>query len=103
MSLPPTVDAELDRSFQEPERADARQILPAQDELGDGGERILLAILALSRGSLSALAHYSQSAREDWRDVLNSHEHERDANDPVSYGELRERLGLPRGPGHPGE
>ena len=80
MSLSPTVDAELDRSFSEPERADARRILPAQDEFGDGGERILLAIIALSKGSLSALAHYSRSAKKDWRDVLYWHEYERDAN-----------------------
>lgn len=100
MTLPPDVDAELERSFRDPERDQARALLPSEDEIGDGYERILLAILALAEGSLSALAHYSQSARDDWRDVLYWHEHPRDADEPKTYAELRERLRLPPEPEH---
>jgi len=100
MSLPPTVEKELDRSFAEPDRAAARQLLPQEHAFGDGYERILLAIIGLSNGSLSTLAHYSQSARDDWRDVLSWHENPREPDEPTSYSELREQLGLPPDPEH---
>jgi hypothetical protein len=41
--------------------------------------------------------------REDWRDVLHWYEHPRDADQPKSYRELRERLRLPPDTEHPGE
>lgn len=95
MSLPPTVSAELERAFHGAEVDRARTLLPSEEKLGNDYERVLLAIVALAKGSLSSLAHYSQQARNDWRDVLYWHEHPDEVAAPKSYGELRQRLGLP--------
>lgn len=100
MSVPATVETELARTFPGPDREQARALLPSEDEIGDGYERILVAIVALAKGSLSALAHYSESAREDWRDVLYWYEHPGDPDERQSYAELREHLRLPPDPEH---
>jgi hypothetical protein len=94
MTLPPIVNKRLESSFSQPERAEARQRLPS--ELPDGApyERTLLAIIALSGGSLDALSQFSKHALRDWRDVRYWHENPRGEDEPKSWAELRDRLRL---------
>lgn len=65
--------------------------------------RIRRAIVALSNGDLGRLRHFTDQARRDFRDVLFWAENPPDADEPRSYTELRERLGLPPDPDHEGE
>jgi hypothetical protein len=58
-------------------------------------DRVLLAVLALSEGDLDRLAHFSQAATVDPRDVLYWAENPPEGDEPRSYEELRQRLGLP--------
>lgn len=50
----------------------ARHLLPLREELPltPPYERVLHAILDLAKGDWRLVRHYSQVAREDWRDVL---------------------------------
>jgi len=54
---------------------DPAAVLAVLDRYGTGRlererERVQLAILTLSRGSLERLVHYTERARRDYRDVL---------------------------------
>jgi hypothetical protein len=101
MSLPPNVVAGLDVSFAAEDQAAAQELLPSTDELvGAPYAHVLFAIIALSEGKLSALAHYAERARQDWRDVIYWHEHPRSEDEPSSYRALRARIGLPPDPDH---
>jgi hypothetical protein len=59
------------------------------------GDRVLRAVLKLSRGDLDRLQHFSDVAATDERDVLTWAESPSRSAEPASYGELRERLRLP--------
>lgn len=54
----------------------------------------MLAIIALSDGSLDALSHFSDRALSDWRDVLYRHEHPRGEDEPKSWAEFQAPLGI---------
>jgi hypothetical protein len=97
MALPLAVVKRLKSRFSEAERAPARERLPSEQELPDGApyEQTLLAIVALSDGSLDALSHFSERVLSDWRDVLYWHEHPRGEDEPMTWAELQARLGLP--------
>lgn len=101
MTVPANVAVALDDVFAAADRAAAQELLPSSAELaGAPYARILMAIIELSKGDLSALAHYAERARQDWRDVLLWSEHPRSDNELGSYSEARERLGLPPDPDH---
>jgi hypothetical protein len=100
LSLPSSVVAELKRTFSDVDQAAARKLLPSEADLplDPPYERVLLAVVGLADGSLSDLAHYSEEARADWRDVLYWHENPREADAPRSASELLDqlkRLGMP--------
>jgi hypothetical protein len=97
MALPLAVAESLRSTFAEGEGVLARERLPSEEELPDGApyEQTLLAIIDLSDGSLDVLAHLSERALSDWRDVVYWHEHPRGEDEPESWAELRARLGLP--------
>jgi hypothetical protein len=59
------------------------------------GDQVLQAVLNLSPGDLRRLRHFSDVAAIDSRDVLIWAEAPRQAGEPASYDELRERLNLP--------
>lgn len=96
--LTPTVTAAVEATFREGEQGDALQRRPTGAELCGPSpvERIQLAVVALSRGDLGRLSHFAEQARRDWRDVLYWAEGPRDEDEPHSWDELRERLGLAR-------
>jgi hypothetical protein len=91
------VEDELRRAFPEPLRAAARGSLPAQEDLplNPPYQRVLIAVIKLSAGSLNKLAYYSEQARRDWRDVLYWTEAPQDASAARTYEELRRQLKLP--------
>jgi hypothetical protein len=108
LSLPSSVVAELQRTFSDVDKAAARKLLPSEADLplGSPYERVLLAVVGLAEGSVSDLAHYSEAARGDWRDVLYWHEYPREAHGPRSASELLDqlkRLGRPPDPEHADE
>jgi hypothetical protein len=101
MNLPPNVAMAVDDTFAAGDRTAAQELLPSTTELvGAPYARVLMGIIELSRGDLSALARYADGARRDWRDVLYWREHERSNDEPSSYGELRDRIELPPDPDH---
>jgi hypothetical protein len=86
----PEVERALAEQFPGEATPSARAILqPDQDD------RVLLAVLALCRGDLERLRHFSEAAAADWRDVLYWAENPPADDEPRTYEELRERLGLP--------
>jgi hypothetical protein len=90
MALPLSVGERLESTFSEPGRAQARDRLPSEQEFpGAPFERTLLAIIALSDGSLEALSHFSEQALRDRRDVLYWHENPRGEDEPKGWAELR--------------
>jgi hypothetical protein len=90
VGLSAAVDEKLVELFPGALAAQARAILHVEQ-----ADRVLLAILALSDGDLGRLKHFSDAADADVRDVLYWAEHPPTDDEPRSYEELRERLGLP--------
>ncbi|TDB78211.1 hypothetical protein [Micromonospora sp. KC721] len=70
-TMPDSIEQRLAASSRE-YAASARHLLPSRDELPltPPYERVLHAILDLAKGDWRLVRHYSQVAREDWRDVL---------------------------------
>jgi hypothetical protein len=84
------VEDAISQAFAPQSRDDARGILdPSMSS------RVLLAVVALSRGDLELLPHLSDAAAEDFRDVLYWSETPRDPNEPGSHEELLAHLKLP--------
>jgi hypothetical protein len=72
-------------------------------EQGEGVERVRRAVLTLADGDLERLRHLTQQAQQDFRDVLFWADNPPSPDEPTTYAELRERLGLPPDADHPGE
>jgi hypothetical protein len=90
VDLSPEVETTLKATFPGAAADAVRQVLdPLQ------GDRVLQAVLKLSLGDLGRLRHFSDGAAIDSRDVLTWAEAPRQAGEPASYDELRERLNLP--------
>ena len=64
-------------------------------------DRVRRAILTLSDGDLDALRHWTDTAKEDYRDVLLFAEYPPNPDDPKTPGELRARIGMPNDPDNP--
>jgi len=90
VALSAVVDEKLVELFPEALAAQAKAILRVEQ-----GDRVLLAVLTLSEGNLERLKHFSDAADADFRDVLYWAENPPTDDEPRSYEELRERLGLP--------
>lgn len=84
MALVPEVESRLTQLFPGEAGAAARDLLPAESDLGDeaAAARVQLAVLALAGGSLDKLTYYSDVARKDWRDVLYWSETDREEEPP---------------------
>jgi hypothetical protein len=90
MRYSPEVEALLERLFPAPVTDQARRLLsPIRDD------RLLHAILGMSDGDLERLQHFREVAEAEPRDVLLWAESPRDADEPRTYEDLRERLNLP--------
>ena len=63
-------------------------------------ERTRRAVVSLAQGDMGRLQHFVDRAHQDYRDVLMWAEYPREPNEPASYAELREQLGLPPDPEH---
>ena len=72
-------------------------------EHDERAERVRRAVLKLADGDLRRLRHFTERAQQDFRDVLFWAENPKSADEPRTYSELRERLGLPPDADHPGE
>jgi hypothetical protein len=84
------------------EADDAMAVLMAYGEEPQDREPdwVRRAILTLATGDLSRLRHFAERAHQDYRDVLMWAESPRDPDEPQTYAELLERLGLPPDPDH---
>ncbi len=99
------VDESLDEAVRAAFGRDANAamaILMSHGDQQSGREtdRVRRAVLRLSEGDLTRLRHFSASAAQDYRDVLMWAENPPEADEPRTYAELRERLGLPPDPDH---
>ena len=96
VSQSPAIDQALEQGFAPSEIPRAREALPAEDQFSRGSphERIIIAIIRLASGDLAKLQHFADAATKDWRDVLYWAETRQAANEPKTWEELTERLGI---------
>ena len=95
--FPAPVESALEQAFPDVNnRTQARDRLLSLDSLPANSprERVMLAVLALAAGDLTAVSHFVERAIKDWRDVIYWAENPRDPDEPKSWEELQRRLGL---------
>jgi hypothetical protein len=97
VEIPATVENQIVASFAESLRTAARERLPSPAELSPRApyERVLLAIIQLASGDIDKAAQLADVARADWRDVLYWAGQSFRTDEPQSWDELKNRLGLP--------
>ena len=78
MSLPPDIEAHLRRLYGDDAASLGARLKRLAAEVDGVGPRVLRCVLHLAGGDLDLVDQYSESVRQDWRDVIYWAEYDQD-------------------------